>query len=152
MKKILAILLALALLFVLCACGETSGKKTNGSSNTTTTVEDDEDEKEPLVLQDETEYYVCAIQTKHVVIEKASDLSNYKIGYIISNSSTHDSEAIAKYYEGDKGIAGYNGENDSFSGLSQDIDVNIVTKQAAEEYVQKHSDKLEIVFKGPYTK
>lgn len=146
MKKLLAVLLALSLVFVFvfAGCGDAdNGTESSSPTSSKPVIDDDDDEdKEPLVLSDGYEYFARTLKSRDFKIEKPEDLSNYKLGYINGT----DSEKIAKYYEGSKGSAGYNGPNDAYSGLALDVDIIIVDRMAAED--EHYADRITLY--GPF--
>lgn len=136
MKKLLALLLAMFMVFSLVACGGgESGDDKNPSSNPSiVTGEEDpeENDKEPLVLEGKEPYVVCVKKgnPKNVNITSIKDIKGLSVGIAYEG----DGEKIAYYYEAS--VVGYGGENDAFSELvgGNSLDCVIVKKMCGEQY------------------
>ncbi len=144
MKKLLALLLAILMMFSLVACGgDANGDDVDNSSNPSiVTGQDDiddvdaddvDDVKEPLVLDGNDEYVVAIKKGSGITISHIKDIKGLRVGFAFGN----DGEKIAEYY---KAVAiGYGGENDAFSDLigGTALDCVIVKKMAAESYANE---------------
>lgn len=143
MKKLLALLLAVLMMFSLVACGggETKGDdKDNSSTPGIVTGKDDvdvnvdeNDDKEELVLEGTDPYVVAIKKGKGLTLTSIKDIKGLKVGYAYEG----DGQKIAEYYEAV--AVGYGGENDAFSDLvgGNALDCVIVKKMAAESYVNR---------------
>ena len=131
MKKILALVLALMMVFALVACGtnDTPSKDTDDTSvdaSSITQGTDDEvidfedlentssEEEKTLDLSEpEMKYDVVALKRENIKINSVEDFADYTCAYI----GECDSEVWANYYDF-KEIGLYNAVNDLHSGLS----------------------------------
>ena len=142
MKKLLALLLAVLMMFGLVACGG-SDKDDDKPSSTPSIVtgEDDPDEnesKEPLVLEGVDQYVVCVKTGSSVTVNSIKDIKGLSVGVAFGG----DGEKIAYNY--DANVVGYGGENDAFSELvgGTMLDCVIVKKGCGEEYQKKGQAKI----------
>lgn len=141
MKKLLALLLALCMIFVLAACGGTEPKDEKPSSkpSVVTGVDDEGDEldgesqTESLVLDGTDQYVVCIKKGNEDVKNKIKSIKDIK-GLSVGAAYDGDGEKMAKYYGANH--VGYGGENDAFSELIGGtlLDCVIVKKGAGEQY------------------
>ncbi len=146
MKKLLALLLAVLMMFSLVACGGGETKdddKDNASTPGIVTGQDDVDEddgekKEPLVLKGDDQFVVAIKKGNDITLSSIKDIKGLRVGYAFE-----DSEKIAMYY--DAVAISYGGENDAFSDLvgGNTLDCVIVKKICAESYVNQ--GKAEII-------
>lgn len=143
MKKIIAILLVLCMVFAFAGCGATKDPAPKPPVNNLP-VDDFEDEeiekKEFPTLEGTDEYVVVRKLGTDIEIKDITEIKNYKVGYVRFS----DSELIAKYYceEGDEHLAGHGTDHDAFSDLgSKRVDLVICRKTAAEA----QTDRFEIV-------
>lgn len=143
MKKLLALLLAVLMMFGLVACG--GSDKDNSSSNSTPSIvegKDDVDEsgdqKDELVLEGRDQYVVCIKTGSKVTVNSIKDIKGLSVGVAFEG----DGEKIAYYYEAN--VVGYGGENDAFSELigGTMLDCVIVKKGCGEEYQGKGQAKI----------
>lgn len=148
MKKILALVLAIMMVFALVACGtsETTSKdesKVTVEASSVTQGADDEvidfddlddenskEEKKLDLKETELKYVVVALKTEHIKINSTEDFANYTCAYIGGS----DSEVWANYYDF-KEIGLYNMTNDLHSGLSgKNFKIGIVSDIGANAY------------------
>ncbi len=144
MKKLLALLLAFCMIFVLAACGGTENKDETPSSKPSlvTGVDDegdefeDESQVESLVLDGTDQYVVCVKKGNEAIKEKIKSIKDIK-GLNVGAVYYNDGEKLANYYGATH--VGYNGENDAFSELvgGAKLDCVIVRKGAGEQYAEK---------------
>lgn len=131
MKKILALVLAIMMVFALVACGtsETTSKDeskgtvevssiTQGADDDVIDFEDlentsSEEEKTLDLSEPEMKYVVVALKRENIKINSVEDFADYTCAYI----GECDSEVWANYYDF-KEIGLYNAVNDLHSGLS----------------------------------
>ncbi len=145
MKKLLALLLAVLMMFSLVACGggETNGDNKDDSSTPSIItgvddVDDDyDDEKEPLVLEGKDEYVVAVRANSDLTLSHIKDIKGLKVAY----GRGADSEKMAYYFEAE--CFEYGGENDAFSALlGGNVDCVIVKKMSAETQVKAGNAKI----------
>jgi hypothetical protein len=155
MKKILALVLAIMMVFALVACGtsETTSKDeskvTVEASSITQGADDDvidfedlentssEEEKTLDLKETELKYVVVALKRENIKINSVDDFADYTCAYI----GGCDSEVWADYYDF-KETGLYNMTNDLHSGLSgSNFDLGIVSDIGAKGY-----DDWEIVW------
>lgn len=140
MKKLLALILAFCMIFVLAACGGTEPKDETPSSKPSlvTGVDDEgdegeESEVESLVLDGTDQYVVCVKKGNEEIKNKIKSIKDIK-GLSVGAAYDGDGEKMAKYYGATH--IGYGGENDAFSELVGGtlLDCVIVKKGAGEQY------------------
>lgn len=143
MKKLLALFLAVLMMFSLVACGgeKTNNDNSNPSSNGITTGEDDVSEdydNQELVLDGNDEYVVCVKKDSTLTIASIKDIKGIKVGAVYGS----DGQKIAEHYGAD--FVGYGGENDAFSDLmgSSNIDIVISRKTPGEAYANEGKVKI----------
>lgn len=133
MKKILALFLAMLMMFSLVACGggaengdEPSSKPVSGSSD----IDDNDDEKEKLVLDEQNEYVVCVKVGSDLTINSIKDIEGLNVGAV----DPSDGYKIAEHYGAN--VVGFGGDLDVFSTLCSgtSLDCAIVKKMAGEDY------------------
>ena len=149
MKKFLALLLVLIMVFALAACGgegttssevdkvDTSSAVTGGADDGEIDFGDlDEEEdtssaaEKTLELKEDIQYVVVAFKSKHITISSTDDFANYTCAYI----GDCDSEVWANYYDF-KEIGLYNMTNDLHSGLAgNNFDIGIVPEGVSNAY------------------
>ena len=149
MKKIIALLLILCMLFAFAGCGTTKDPAPNPPVNNVPVddfeEEDEIEKKEFPTLAGEDEYVVVRRKGKNFEIKDITEIKNYKVGYVRFS----DSELIALYYceEGDEHVAGHGTDQDAFSDLGSDrVDLVICRKGAVNE--EKHEivlDPIEMI-------
>lgn len=143
MKKIIALLLILCMVFAFAGCGATNGPTPKPPVNNVPVddfeEEDEIEKKEFPTLEGTDEYVVVCLKGKDITLKDITEIKNYKVGYVRFS----DSELITKYYceEGDEHIAGHGTDQDAFSDLSGNrVDVVVCRKMAAEA-----KDNIEIL-------
>ena len=140
MKKLLAILLALALMFTFAACGgkgDTDDGSSSQNNSTASTFEQGVDdnsssEEEKLVLDGSEEFVVCALEDSGITLKSIADIKNYKVAYAGNGS---DAEAIANYYADADKISSFGSPQDGISAFkAKNFDLFIMKKGAAKSY------------------
>jgi hypothetical protein len=142
MKKLLALLLAVLMMFSLVACGgDTNGDDVDSSStpgvvtgqDDVNEIEEDEDEKEPLVLDGKEPYVVAIKKGKGYTLSHIKDIKGRNVGFAYEG----DGQKLADYFGAN--AVGYGGENDAFSELigGTSLEFVIVKKAAAQVYVDR---------------
>ncbi|MEE0945443.1 MAG: hypothetical protein U0M42_01270 [Acutalibacteraceae bacterium] len=150
MKKLLALLLAFCMIFVLVACGGTDGNDSSNPSSKpsiVTGVDDEGDEldnsseAESLVLDGTDQYVVCIKKGNETMKEKIKSIKDIK-GLSVGAAYDGDGEKMAKYYGATH--VGYGGENDAFSELVGGtlLDCVIVKKGAGEQYQDRGTAEI----------
>lgn len=128
MKKLLALLLAVLMMFALVACGGADKDKDKPSSKPVIVDNDDIEEKEKPVLGEDDEFVICIKKGSDMEIASIKDIKGLKIGYVEDIA-----EQIAVYYDAEP--VNFGGENDAFSALiGEQVDCVIVKKMAGEQY------------------
>lgn len=139
MKKLLALILAMLMMFSLVACGGGNGDGGTKPSSTPVNSEEEEGEdKEPLVLEGKDPYVVCVKLGSTLTLSNIKDIKDLNVGIAYGG----DGEKIAEYYEAN--VVGYGGENDAFSELigGTSLDCVIVKKMAGEQYQERGNVKI----------
>ncbi len=144
MKKIIALLLVLCMLFAFAGCGAAKDPDPKPPVNNLPVddfdeLEEEEDKKEFPTLAGGDEYVVVRKKGTDFEIKDITEIKNYKVGYVRFS----DSELIALYYceEGDDHVAGHGTDQDAFSDLgSGRVDLVICRKGAAQA-----KDTVEII-------
>ncbi len=141
MKKLLALILAIFMMFSLVACG---GGADDGDKPSSTPVVNNDDiddggeEKGELVLDGNDAYVVCVKVGSDLTINSIEDIKGLNVG------ATHDYDGykIAEYFEAN--VVGFGGDNDVLSELNggSSLDCAIVKKITAEAYQQNGSAKI----------
>jgi hypothetical protein len=141
MKKLLALLLAVLMMFSLVACGggaDTDDKTPSSNPSVVTGQDDDadldEDEvKAPLVLDGSEPYVVAIKKGKGYTLSHIKDIKGRNVGFAYEG----DGQKLAEYFEAN--AIGYGGENDAFSELvgGTSLEFVIVKKAAAQVYVDR---------------
>jgi hypothetical protein len=143
MKKLLALLLAVLMMFSLVACGGDANSDDVDSSSTPGVVtgqddgdefeEEEEEEKEPLVLDGSEPYVVAIKKGKGYTLSHIKDIKGRNVGYAFEG----DGQKLAEYFKAN--CIGYGGENDAFSELvgGTSLEFVIVKKAAAQVYVDR---------------
>ena len=148
MKKLLALLLALLMMFSLVACGGETNGDNKGDSSTPSIItgvddvdddfdDDSSEEKEPLVLEGKDEYVVAVRANSDLTLSHIKDIKGLKVAY----GRGADSDKMAYYFEAE--CFEYGGENDAFSALlGGNVDCVIVKKMSAETQVKAGNAKI----------
>ncbi len=143
MKKLLALLLAFCMIFVLAACGGAVEDNSSNESSKPSVVtgvddsgdglEDESSQVESLVLDGTDEYVVCVKKGNEAIKEKIKSIKDIK-GLSVGAAYDGDGEKMAIYYGANH--VGYGGENDAFSELVGGtlLDCVIVKKGAGQQY------------------
>ena len=147
MKKLLALLLAMLMVFSLVACGGGETKDPDKDENSNPSIitgqddsDEDDDDNEPLVLEGKDPYVVCVKKgnPKNINITSIKDIEGLTVGIAYEG----DGEKIAYHYKAN--VVGYGGENDAFSELvgGTSLDCVIVKKMCGEQYRDKGSCEI----------
>ena len=144
MKKIIAILLILCMLFAFAGCaagGNDDTKAPVSSSIPADDLDDLDDEeiekKEFPTLEGTDEYVVVRRKGKDFEVKDITEIKNHRVGYVRFS----DSELIALYYCDEENTAGHGTDQDAFSDLVSDrVDIVICRKMSAEA-----KDNIEII-------
>ncbi len=147
MKKLLAILLALAMVFTFAACtgGATEDNSSNNSSKVDSTSspslnlgvddngsEDDNDNdnsSEELVLEGTDKFVVCALESNDTTLTSIKDIKGKKVASIFGT----DGEAIANYYGAE--FTGFGSPQDGISAFkAKNFEFFIMKEVAAKSY------------------
>ena len=144
MKKIIAILLVLCMLFAFAGCAAGGNDDTKAPVSSSLPVDDlddleeeEENEKEFPTLEGSDEYVVVRKIGTDFEIKDITEIKNYKVGYVRFT----DSELITLYYCDEENTAGHGTDQDAFSDLVSDrVDIVICRKMSAEA-----EDNVEII-------
>ncbi|MBE6729917.1 MAG: hypothetical protein E7568_06770 [Ruminococcaceae bacterium] len=143
MKKILALLLALILVFTFAACNSNTkgnnGENSNAGSSQVpsesepvfnTGIDDNEDpEEDKLVLDGTDEYVVCALEDSDITLNSIKDIKGKKVASIYGT----DGEKIVNYYGAV--LTGFGSPQDGISAFkAKNFDLFIMKKGAAKSY------------------
>lgn len=139
MKKLLAILLALAMVFSFAACtgGANGDNSSDGSSAPDSSsnpslvlgVDDNSEEEEKLVLEGTDKYVVCALEDSDITLSSIKDIKGKKVASIFGS----DGEAIANYYGAE--FTGFGSPQDGISAFkAKDFELFIMKEGAAKSY------------------
>ena len=134
MKKIIALLLVLCMLFAFAGCAAPANKDPQPSSIPQDDFEldfDDEEEEEKKefpTLSGEDEYVVVRKKGKTFEVKDITEIKNHRVGYVRNS----DSELITLYYCDEENIAGHGTDQDAFSDLvGGRVDIVVCRKIAA---------------------
>ena len=142
MKKLLAILLSLAMLFSFVACTGGAKDDDKGSSTTDSSsskpsfnvgVDDnsssEESEPEKLELEGTDKYVVCALADNDITLNSIKDIKGKKVASIFGT----DGEAIANYYGAE--FTGFGSPQDGISAFkAKNFELFIMKEGAAKSY------------------
>lgn len=133
MKKLVALLLILCMLFAFAGCGAAgNGDSKDPVSNSVPVVDDFEDEdevekKEFPTLSGNDEYVVARKKGTSFEVKDITEIKNHRVGFVRFS----DSELIALYYCDEANTAGHGTDQDAFSDLSGGgVDIVICRKTA----------------------
>ena len=141
MKKILALILAVIMMFSLVACGggaesnEPSSKPVANGSD----IDENGEDKGELVLEGKDEFVVCVKMDSDLKINSIKEIEGLNVGAIFDS----DGYKIAEYFGAN--VVGFGGDLDTFSTLSSGdtLDCALFKKMSAESYQQE--GKLKII-------
>ena len=145
MKKLLAILMILCLIFSFTACS--GDKKDNISSTNNDDIYFGEDDEEieikemPTLLGDE-EYVVFRKKGTDIEINDITEIANYRVAVVLNS----DSQLIGEYYCDATNIAVHGTDHDAFSDLnSKNVDIAICRKSALDDRFEIILDPIELI-------
>lgn len=135
MKKLLAILLALAMVFSFAACtggaNDDNSSVDNSSSEPSLVlgVDDESKAEDELVLEGTDKYVVCALEESGITLNSIKDISGRKVASIFGT----DGEAIAKHYGAV--FTGFGSPQDGIASFkAKDFELFIMKESAAKSY------------------